>query len=142
MCNSEHDNNQITTKELKYKIIDRENIFHESLWHLDFDGSVNRLGVGARVWIHNMENNHYEGHAFRLNSKCTNNVVGYEALILELQLVRKLGAKRVSILGDSELTIKQINGDCFVNNPRLSRYRETILDLIKDLLETNFVAIP
>ena len=29
-----------------------------------------------------------------------------------------------------------------MNNPRLSQYKETILDLIKDLLETNFAAIP
>jgi ribonuclease HI len=41
----------------------------------------------------------------------------YEALILGLQLVRKLGAKRVSIMGDSELIIKQINGEYSVNNP-------------------------
>lgn len=40
------------------------------MWHLDFDGSMNRLGAG--VWIHNMENNHSEGHAFRLKFKCTN----------------------------------------------------------------------
>jgi len=58
------------------------------------------------VWIHNMENNHAKGHAFRLNFKCTNNMVEYEALILGLQLVRKLGAKRVSIMVDSELIIK------------------------------------
>ena len=66
-----------------------------------FDGSVNRLGVGVGVWIHNMENNRAEGHAFRLNFKCTNNMAEYEALILGLQMVRKLGAKRVSIHGDS-----------------------------------------
>lgn len=69
-------------------------------------------------------------------------MVEYEALILGLQIVRKLGAKRVSILGDSELIIKPINGEYSVNNPRLSQYRETVLDLIKDLLETNFAAIP
>jgi len=57
-------------------------------------------------------------------------------------MVRKLGAKRVSILGDSKLIIKEINGKYSVNNPRLGQYRETILDLIKDLMETNFTLIP
>ena len=47
------------------------------MWHIDFDGSINRLGAGAGVWIHNMENNHSEGHAFRLKFKCTNNMVEY-----------------------------------------------------------------
>jgi len=46
-------------------------------------------------------------------------------------MVRKLGAKRVSILGEY-----------FVNNLRLIQYRETVLDLIEGLLETNFAAIP
>lgn len=141
LYNAEHDNKEITAKDLKYITADTKNIFHESLWHLDFDGSVNRLGVCAGVWIHNMENNHVEGHAFILNFKCTNNMAEYEALILGLQLVRKLGGKRVSIMGDSELIIKQINGEYFVNNPRLGQYRDIVLDLIKDLLETNFAAI-
>jgi len=105
LYNVENDNKEIIAKNLKYKTTDSENIFHESLWHLDFDELVNRLGVGAGVWIHNMENNHAEGHAFRLKLKCTNNMVEYEALILGLQLVRKLGAKRVSIMGDSELIL-------------------------------------
>jgi len=108
LYNAEHDNNQnipdnnqIRTKELKYKIADSENIFHESIWHLDFDGSINRLGASVGVWVHNMENNHSEGHAFRLNFKCTNHMAEHEALILGLQINRRLGAKIVSILGDS-----------------------------------------
>jgi len=51
LYNSEPDNNQILAVEENRKPVDSENIFHESLWDLDFDGSMNRLGVGARVWI-------------------------------------------------------------------------------------------
>ena len=47
LYNSEHDKNEVTIVEEKYKDPDSENIFHESLWHLDFDGSMNRLGAGA-----------------------------------------------------------------------------------------------
>lgn len=141
LYNVESDRKEITTKDIKYRTTDSENIFHESLWHLDFDGYVNKLGASGGVCIHNMENNHYEGHAFILNFKFTNNMAEYEALILGLQLVRKLGAKRVSIMGDSKFIIKKINGEYYVNNPRLGRYRDTILDLIKDLREPNFSII-
>lgn len=103
--NSNNGKNEFIVVEEKYKAPDSENIFHESLWNLDFDGFVNRLRVGVGVWIHNMENSHFEGHAFRL--KCTNNMVEYEGLILGLQIVRKLGAKRVSIMEDLELIIKK-----------------------------------
>jgi len=75
------------------------------LWYLEFDGSVNKLGAGAGIWIHNRQTNHAEGHAYRLNFRCTNNMVEYEALLLGLKLIRDLGATKVSILGDSNLII-------------------------------------
>jgi len=65
---------------------------------LEFYGSVNKLGAGVGLWVHNLENDHAEGHAYRLNFRCTNNMVEHEALLLGLKLVKKLGAIRVSIL--------------------------------------------
>lgn len=40
------------------------------------------------------------------------------------------------------MIIKQIKGEYSVNNPRLSQYKEIVLDFIKDLLEIDFAAIP
>ena len=83
LCNSE--NNEIQTELIdKNPMPNNANIFHQPLWHLDFDGSVKKLGAEAGVWITNMETNNSEGHAFRLNFKCTNNMAEYEALILGL----------------------------------------------------------
>jgi len=79
---------------------------HETLWYLEFDGSVNKLGAGAGIWVHNLENDHAEGHAYRLNFKCTNNMVEFEALLLGLKLVKSLGAIRILVLGDSDLVIQ------------------------------------
>lgn len=106
LYNIENDKKEITAKDLQYKIVDNENIFHDSLWHLDFDGYVNRLGVGVGMWVINIENNHVEGNAYILKFKCSNNMAEYEALIIGSQLVRKLVAKRVSIMGYSKLIIK------------------------------------
>ena len=78
----------------------------EILWYLEFDGSMNKLGAGAGAWIHNMQNDHVEGHAYRLNFRCTNNMAEYEALLLGLKPVKNLGATKVSILGDSDLIIQ------------------------------------
>ena len=93
------------------------------MWHLDFDGSVNKFGARAGVWITKVETSHSEGHDFRLNFKCTNNMAEYEALILGLQIIRKKGGKKIMVLGDSELVIKQINVDYSFHNPRLAKYR-------------------
>jgi len=78
------------------------NYEHEILCHLEFDGLVNKLGERAGVWVYNLENDHAEGHAYRLNFRCTNNMAEYEALLLGLKLVKRLGAIRVSMMGDSE----------------------------------------
>jgi len=96
---------QLAPVKKRFKTID-EDYEHEILWHLEFDGSVNRLGAGAGIWLHNVENNYAEGHAYRLNFKCTNNMAEYEALLLGLKHVKKLGGIRVSIIGDSELIIQ------------------------------------
>ena len=49
LYNSDNGKDEITTLEEKHKEPDSDNIFHESSWHLDFDGSMNRLGASARV---------------------------------------------------------------------------------------------
>jgi len=66
----------------------------------------------------------------------------YESLVLGLQIIIKLRAKRVSIIGNSKLIIKQVKGDYITNDPRLSCYRETILDLINCFLDIDFAIIP
>jgi len=133
---------QIAINEEKFVAPDDENYEYEILWHLEFDGSVNKFGAGARVWIYNLENNHSEGHAYRLNFKCTSNMAEYEALILGLKLVRNLGAKRVSVMGDSKLVIKQIDVVYMTKDPRLSCYRGTIVEILNTFLETKLAVIP
>jgi len=64
---------------------------------MSFDGSCSKDGSGAVVWVANTGNNHAEVHSYKLNFQCTNNIVEYEALIIGLQLLKKLGAKRISI---------------------------------------------
>ena len=94
------------------------------------------------MWIYNFENNYSEGHACRLNFKCTNNIAKYEALILGLKLVRNLGAKRVYVMGDSKLVVKQINGVYMTKDPRLSCYKGTIVEILNTFLESRLEVVP
>lgn len=113
----------------------------EIIWHLEFDGSVNKLGVGAGVWIHNTYNNHAEGHAYRLNFKCTNNMAEYEALLLGLKLLKALGAAKVSILGDSDLIIQQMKGNFVTNNNRMRAYRIATTSILNTFTESKLAKI-
>lgn len=110
--------------------------------HLEFDGSVKKLGAGAGVWVHNLESDHAEGHAYRLNFRCTNNMAEYEALLLGLKLIKILGAIRVSVLGDYELIVQQIKGQYSTNDPRLKYYRDTVIEILNTFLETKLAKIP
>ena len=111
-------------------IVDSSSLNQEVLWFLEFDGSVNKLGVGAGVWIHNKQNNHAEGRAYRLNFRCTNNVAEYEALLLGLKLVKSLRAIKFSILGDSDLIIQQVKGNFVTNDKRLRSYRSAAAEIL------------
>ena len=111
----------LPTEQASKTIKDSHN--QEILWYLEFDGSVNKLRVGAGVWIHNMQNHHAQGHAYRLNFRCTNNMAEYEALLLGLKQIRSLGETKISILGDSDLIIQQMKGNFVTNDIRLRSYR-------------------
>ena len=51
--------------------------------------------------------------------KATNNVAEYTALVEGLQLATELGVKKLSVFSDSELMVKQMNGEYRVKNPEL-----------------------
>jgi hypothetical protein len=76
--------------------------FPVDFWSMDFDGAVSKEGAGAGVWLHNHQKRYSENHSYKLNFHCTNNVAEYEALILGLKLLKKVGAKQIMVRGDSE----------------------------------------
>lgn len=82
------------------------------------------------MWIHNIQTNHAEGRAYRLNFRCTNNMAEYEALLLGLKLIRTLGKKKVSILGDYDLIIQQMKGNFVTNDKRLRAYRSSAIEIL------------
>jgi ribonuclease HI len=57
-----------------------------------------------------------------LNSKATNNMAEYEALIFGLSTVLSLGVRQLLVKGDSQLITKQVKGECSCNDPQLPAY--------------------
>ena len=94
------------------------------------------------MWVHNTESDYTKSHAFNLNFKCTKNIAEYEALILGVNILKKLGARRIVVQGDSELIIKQENGEYTVKHPRLRAYRNDAMDLLNTFVEYELVFIP
>lgn len=67
----------------------------------------------------------------RYLGECTNNVAEYEALLWGLENVRALGHDEVSVFADSELLVKQINGQYRVKNEGLKPLFVRALSLLR-----------
>jgi ribonuclease HI len=55
----------------------------------------------------------------RYLGETTNNVAEYQALLLGLEEARRLGVKKLRVLADSELMVKQLTGRYRVKSPHL-----------------------
>lgn len=69
----------------------------------------------------------------------TNNQAEYTALIKILEKLKEIGANKVQLFGDSELVVKQIEGEYRVNRKKFPHIAE-LYDKAKELM-TNFEEI-
>ncbi len=73
---------------------------------------------------------------------CTNNIAEYQALILGLEASRARNLSRLRIFLDSELLVKQLNGDYQVKNERLKELHRQVLDLLLGLKSYTIKHVP
>ena len=64
--------------------------------------------------------------------KATNNVAEYRALLLGLERARALGAREVELVGDSELVVRQVEGDYKVKDPELRKLNAGVVKALAD----------
>lgn len=65
----------------------------------------------------------------------TNNMAEYQALVIALEAAHSLRIKRIRILADSELMVKQINGEYRVKSADLRPLYEKAVSLLKEFKE-------
>jgi hypothetical protein len=132
---SPNEGHEITEVERKKNVITEE--LPTDFWSMDFDGAIRKEGVGAGVWLHNHKSRYSENHSYKLNFQCANNIAEYEALMLGLKLLKKVGAKQIMVRRYSELIIKQIKGEYATKHPHLRDYRNVVLDALKCFTEVD-----
>lgn len=84
-----------------------QNYLELESWKLYFDGSSHKDGAGIGVFIIS-PNKILTKFKHKIYGPCSNSEAEYEALIVGLEILLKLGVTRVEIGGDSELVVKQI----------------------------------
>ncbi|GMH05199.1 hypothetical protein Nepgr_007039 [Nepenthes gracilis] len=92
-----------------------------SSWILNVDGSSTQIGSRARVVPRTLDGKEIK-YSVTLTFLATNNVAGYETLLVGLHLKKECSVKSLVVRNDSELVVNQIQGAFEVSNPQLVKY--------------------
>lgn len=92
------------------------------------DNSDQSSGIGI-VFVN--QDNGVIMNSLTLTERCSNNETEYEALIVSLELVLEILIDDLTVYGDSELVIRQMNSLYYVKKPSLTPYFQRAKDLAK-----------
>jgi ribonuclease HI len=106
------------------------NLHEITPWALFFDGSSCGKGGGVGILLISPKGEMFE-FAIPIQPTVTNNQAEYEALLRGLQYLKEAKAISVEIFGDSELVIKQLNGQYECRNDILRNYYEECKEILK-----------
>jgi ribonuclease HI len=113
-----------------------------AVWYMYFDGAYSKEGAGAGIVLIPPTGDPIT-ISHKLEFDATNNVTEYEALVLGLEVAKKMGVLHISVFGDSELVVQQIRKKYKTQHPRMRSYRNHVWDLIDNLFDAFCItAIP
>ena len=90
-------------------------------WMVYVDGAANHRGFGVGLVLISSERITIE-QSLRLGFSATNNEVEYEALLIGMTMVQKIGGKAVKIFFDSRLVVGQVQGELKARDLRMQEY--------------------
>jgi len=111
------------------------------VWKMFFDGAVNAKGVGIGAILISPSGQHYPATA-RLRFFCTNNTAEYEACIMGMHMAIDQDVEDLLIMGDSDLIIRQAQGEWETRDVKLIPYRQHVEYLSKRFTSIEFRYIP
>jgi ribonuclease HI len=104
----------------------------EEFWLLRCDGASrgNPGPAGAGMVLFDAQGR-LQARKGRYLGETTNNVAEYQALLLGLEEAQRLGVKKLRVLADSELMVKQLTGRYRVKSPHLIPLWRAALSALK-----------
>ena len=90
-------------------------------WEVYVDGIVNHRGSRVGLVLVSREKIMIE-KSLRLGFSAANNEAEYEALLVGMIMVQKMGGKAVKVLSDSRLVVGQVQGELEARDPRMQEY--------------------
>jgi ribonuclease HI len=102
-------------------------------------GNPGEAGCGAVI---RDENGTLVKELSRYLGQTTNNVAEYEALIMGLEALLKLGKRRIRIQSDSQLLVRQLNGEYRVKDEKLKPLFQKAIALLRQFESYRIVHVP
>ncbi|XP_070019845.1 uncharacterized protein [Nicotiana sylvestris] len=96
-------------------------------WKMFFDGAVNAKGIGIGAILISPTGQHYLATS-RLRFFCTNNTTEYETCIICMNMEIDQDVEELLIMGDSDLIIRQAQGEWKTRDVKLIPYRQCVED--------------
>ncbi|WJZ96847.1 hypothetical protein VitviT2T_015494 [Vitis vinifera] len=114
-------------------------------WHMYFDGAANHSGYGISVLLISPHGDHIPRSirlAFSDRHLATNNIVEYEACILGLETALELGIRQMEVFGDSNLVLRQIQGEWKTRDGKLRPYQAYLALLVARFEDLRYTHLP
>ena len=90
-------------------------------WKLYVDDAANQRGSGVGLVVMSLEKISIE-KSLRLSFSAINNEAEYEALLVGMAMVQKIGGRAVEVFSDSRLVVGQVNGELEARDLRMQEY--------------------
>ena len=87
-------------------------------WEVYVDGAANQRGLGVGLVLVSPKKITIEKSLW-ISFSAMNNEAEYEALLMGMMMVQKMGGKTVKVFSDSKLVVGQVRGDLEAQDPRM-----------------------
>ena len=87
-------------------------------WRVHVDDATNQRGSEVGLVVVSPEGN-IINKSLRLGFSTTNNEVEYEALLVGMVMVQKMGGRTIKVFSDSRLVVGQVEGELEVRDLRM-----------------------
>ena len=105
------------------------------------DGASNQKGSRVGLVLISPEKVIVE-KSLRLDFSATNNKVEYEALLMGIAMVQRMGGKSVKVFSDSRLVVGQVKGKFEAKDERMQEYLSQVKCLQSEFKSFNLIHIP
>ncbi|XP_059638670.1 uncharacterized protein LOC132280937 [Cornus florida] len=110
------------------------------LWKLYVDGSSNQMGASIGIKLQTPKRTSLS-QALRLEFRATNNETEYEVLLNGLKLAKELRVSNLTAFSDSQLIVRQVNGEYETKDKMMEAYRSAVLRATKGFEKIEFIRL-